>query len=392
MDNSLRVAIQFIRAFTFANVVEISRSQSIPESLHLFLPTHQLPLPEDSDQVLALFPCDSIVTVKDRLLASYRFIGLQDSILIMGPFRSQTLRRYEASEQLKICHADSDLLEHYMRYYNALPYISEETANIATENLLITLYGEAHGVSEHHIDMSTHHTTTLDSALPTPFVTVDSIQSRHNLEEFYMAQIEKGDFARAYPAFQQLSRQSTPVGASMDIEGFSIVCTMTRIAAREGGAPAAGLHTITEAYRSRIRHSNQADEIQNLVYQYIREICAIVRRNQTMPYSQVICQTIEYISRNLNSSLSLDSIADEIGISPAWLSTRFHNETGHTLTNYIMRERMRTASDYLAFTSIPVQEVSTSVGILDNNYFTKVFKKFYHMTPTEYRMQHKHGR
>ena len=178
----------------------------------------------------------------------------------------------------------------------------------------------------------------------------------------------------------------------MDIEGFSIVCTMTRIAAREGGAPAAGLHAINEAYRSRIRHSKQADEIQNLVYQYIREICAIVRRHQTMPYSQLICQTIEYIVQNLSSSLSLGGIANEIGVSPAWLSSKFHSETGHTLTNYIMRERMRTASDYLAYTSLPVQEISTSVGILDNNYFTKVFKRFYNMTPTEFRTQHKTGR
>lgn len=392
MDISLRVAFQFIRAFTFTNIVEVNRADSFSDSLHLFLPNHQLPIPESQEQLRNLFPKDSIVTVKDRLLASYRFIGLDDSVLIMGPYRTQTLKRYEASEQLKTCHVDDELLEHYMQYYNTLPYISEETANTATENLLIVLYGEAHSVSEQQIDLSTHLAADSDVASSPAFTTAESIQSRHNLEEFYMAQISKGDFSTAYPAFQQLSRQSTPAGATMDIEGFSIVCTITRIAAREGGAPAAGLHTINEAYRTRIRHSEQADEIQNLVYQYIREICAIVRRHHTMPYSQLICQAIEYISQNLSNSLSLDNIANEIGISPAWLSTKFHNETGYTLSNYIMRERMRTASDYLAFTNIPIQEISMSVGILDNNYFTKVFKRFYGMTPTEFRTQHKYGR
>ena len=389
MDIPLKIAVQFIQAFTFADVVEVDRSGSIPESLYLFLPDHQLPLPENPEQLLTMFPCDSMVTVKDRLLASYRFIGLSDSLLIMGPFRSQTLRRYEASEQLEICHASNTLLEPYMRYYNTLPYLSDEIANTATQNLLIVIHGEAHSVSEHQIDLSTHLATNSDVLPSVAFTTAESIQIRHSLEEHYMSLVAKGDFARAYPAFQELFRQNTPAGTTMDdVEGFSIVSTMTRIAAREGGAPAAGIHAVTGIYRSRVWHSTDADETQNLIYNYIRDICAIVRRHQAMPYSRLIRQALEYISQNLSSSLSLDSIANELGISSAWLSTKFRNETGQTLTNYIMQERMRVASDYLAFSNIPVRKISASVGILDNNYFTKVFKRFYHMTPTEFRTHH----
>lgn len=384
MDTMLKVASQFIRALTFVEVEEINRSCPDSSCLNLFLPTHQFSFPWSYREMLTLFPPDSVVSVTDRLLASYRFIGLKDSILIIGPFRSHSLRRYEASIRLAECHAESTLLEHYMKYFNSLPYVSDETIRIVTRNIMIALYGESHSVSERHIDMSTHHTESTFSISGAPKATVESIESRHSLEEFYMSQVAKGDFESAFMAYQKLSRDSTPAGNTMNIEGFAIIRTLTRLAARNGGVPAAGIHTITEAYRARFDNTN-VDERQNLVNQFISDVCAIVRRYHTLSFSQPICQAVEYISRNLSEAITLESIAAETGISPTWLSKKFHQETGQTVIGYITRERMRTAADYLAFTNMSIQEVSAGVGIVDSNYFTKLFKQTYGIVPKEFR-------
>ena len=391
MDITLSVASQFIRALTFVDVEEIDRSYPDPDCLNLFLPTHQFSFPWTYKEMLTLFPHDSVVTVTDRLLASYRFIGLKDSILVIGPFRSRSLRRYEASARLAECHAESNLLEPYMKYFNSLPYVSDETIRIVTHNIIVALYGESHSVSERHIDMSSHHAGPIFPLSGSSKATVGSIESRHSLEEFYMSQVAKGDFESAFWAFQKLSRDSTPAGNSMNVEGFAIIRTLTRIAARNGGVPAAGIRTITESYRARF-DSTKVDERQNLVNQFISDVCAIVRKYHTLSFSQPICQAIEYISRNLSESIALDAIAVETGLSPTWLSKKFHQETGQTIVSYITQERMRSAADYLAFTDMSIQEVGASVGILDSNYFTKMFKRAYGVVPKEFRKNPQYSR
>ena len=51
----------------------------------------------------------------------------------------------------------------------------------------------------------------------------------------------------------------------------------------------------------------------------------------------------------------------------------------------ILRTLVRKAALLLKETALQVQEISNYVGYPDNNYFIKVFKKMYNMTPSEYR-------
>lgn len=392
MDIKLKIAAQFVQALTFVNVLEIQRTRPDLESLNFFIPSLQIPLPWITEEMQDFFPCDSVVTLTDRLLATYRFIGLQDSIVIVGPYRSSTLRRFEASAVLDACHLPSSLLERYMKYFNSLPYVSEETMQIVTHNILIALHGEARSISERKINMNTLRPNLPSEALSSAQARVESIENRHSLEEFFMSQISKGNFEVAFSAYHRLSRESTPVGASGNntVEAFAIIRTLVRIAARNGGVPAAGIHAITEAYRARFNNAKKDEERKNLVNQFLSDVCTVVRRYHTLPYSPPICQTIEYISRNLKEPLSLETIAEETGLSPTWLSRKFHQETGQPIIHYITQERMHCAADYLSFTDMSVQEISESVGVNDANYFAKLFKRFYSLTPSEFRKKAHH--
>ena len=155
MNEKLQIAIKFIRALAFLDVVEIDRTFPNLEGLRLFLPDKQLPLPKDSKEFSSLFPKDSVVTVIDRLLVSYSFVGLADSVLAIGPYRTKNLRRFEAMERLKECHVSPSLLQAYIEYYNALPHQSEENARIIAQTTLFALNREDCNISERSIDMST---------------------------------------------------------------------------------------------------------------------------------------------------------------------------------------------------------------------------------------------
>lgn len=76
-------------------------------------------------------------------------------------------------------------------------------------------------------------------------------------------------------------------------------------------------------------------------------------------------------------------------ISPSYLSSLFKQDTGTTIVDYINSQRVDRAAVLLATTDRSIAAVAAAVGILDVNYFTKIFKKQLGTTPTQYRREKK---
>lgn len=76
-------------------------------------------------------------------------------------------------------------------------------------------------------------------------------------------------------------------------------------------------------------------------------------------------------------------------ISPSYLPSLFKQDTGTTIVDYINSQRVDRAAVLLATTDRSIAAVAAAVGILDVNYFTKIFKKQLGTTPTQYRREKK---
>ena len=72
-------------------------------------------------------------------------------------------------------------------------------------------------------------------------------------------------------------------------------------------------------------------------------------------------------------------------MSGGYLSRRFKQEVGVTLTEYVNQKRIERAEALLKVTELPVSEVAAAVGILDGNYFSRLFRKQTGMSPSKYR-------
>lgn len=93
----------------------------------------------------------------------------------------------------------------------------------------------------------------------------------------------------------------------------------------------------------------------------------------------------DYISLYMAEPLTVPKIAGFLGISTGYLSHRFREETGFTVTQYIAKIRCAKAAWLLLSSDCPIQDVCQNVGYLDNNYFVKVFRAQFGCTPTEFR-------
>ena len=92
-----------------------------------------------------------------------------------------------------------------------------------------------------------------------------------------------------------------------------------------------------------------------------------------------------YIATHLTENLSVDSICSKYNISPSGLYQLFRKIFGCGVVEIIRAERIKRAKELLLDSKLAVSDVAAQVGILDANYFTRIFKAETGMTPKNFR-------
>lgn len=92
-----------------------------------------------------------------------------------------------------------------------------------------------------------------------------------------------------------------------------------------------------------------------------------------------------YIGEHYTENLSLNDVAEAVGISGGYLSTMFTQQLNCGFVDYLNQVRIERACCYLDQKYLKNYEVAFKVGFRDEKYFAKVFKKIMGMTPREYR-------
>ena len=94
---------------------------------------------------------------------------------------------------------------------------------------------------------------------------------------------------------------------------------------------------------------------------------------------------MQYIHQNYQCNLSLDNIADYAGLSKSTILNLFQKYLHTTPINYLINYRLNEAAILLSKTEKKIITISNETGFNNVDYFCRLFKKQYHMTPTEYR-------
>jgi AraC-like DNA-binding protein len=82
-------------------------------------------------------------------------------------------------------------------------------------------------------------------------------------------------------------------------------------------------------------------------------------------------------------------VAKAVGYSPAYLTDLVRRQTGQTVQRWIIKRRMAAACSLLLETDQSVNQIATTVGYNDKNYFFYQFRQHYAMTPQIWRKTHR---
>ena len=83
----------------------------------------------------------------------------------------------------------------------------------------------------------------------------------------------------------------------------------------------------------------------------------------------------------------LDELAEKHYINKYYLTKIFKETYGSTISNYLIAMRITKAKQLLRFTDMTVDEIGSTVGMSDANYFSRMFRKVEGISPREYRKQ-----
>ncbi|MBU9734995.1 response regulator [Diplocloster agilis] len=92
-----------------------------------------------------------------------------------------------------------------------------------------------------------------------------------------------------------------------------------------------------------------------------------------------------YIDQHYREEISLRDIAEEIHMSASYLSSIFKARTGINVMDYITKKRMDEVVFLMKNPALKIYEISVAAGYQDTKYFSKVFRKIYRYSPSEYR-------
>lgn len=110
------------------------------------------------------------------------------------------------------------------------------------------------------------------------------------------------------------------------------------------------------------------------------------REEEAFHDNQNVSKVVKFIRSNLtNSMLSIKDIADAAGLTPQYMTIIFKKRTGITVGQYLKNCRLSYSEELLRNTDLSLNEIAARSGYTDENYWSKVFRKHYDTTPSEYR-------
>ncbi|WP_248403478.1 helix-turn-helix domain-containing protein [Butyrivibrio fibrisolvens] len=335
-----------------------------------------------------------IYEVIDQLGICISFFTFDNRIYIIGPYVKEKYSELKTETMLAKNDKSSSKSLAFKLYYTAFPIVYTEQITSVVNKCIISFSPAESEYSYRRLTGFIQDVSEEDDRTELSEKNYSEIYRRYDQEKQFLSMIRNGDTKNILSAFEKMSspevlsvfsKESLNYYASG--YGLAILKALSRKAAEESGLSVITIDEITQKYTQLSSATNNADLQTRYQIDMIVELTKAVHNHRLSldKYSPSIQRVIEYISLHLGDHISNEDLTSAASMSVSHLARLFKKETGMTMTEYAASMRCKKAANLLKKTTLPIQEISSYVGYSDNNYFVKVFRKNYGMTPTEFR-------
>ncbi|MBQ4556935.1 MAG: helix-turn-helix transcriptional regulator [Clostridia bacterium] len=154
------------------------------------------------------------------------------------------------------------------------------------------------------------------------------------------------------------------------------------------GAQAQNVDTlIRKCLSTRINYESKqqlllAIQFSEIMFHISQAYCERFRSDDSLPPQ--INKILAYINENYTGPITLDDICKNMNMSKQYCMRIFKKHMHTTINDYILDLRMRHAAYLLSSTSMNVSQTADYLGFSGTSYFSRVFKKYYGIAPSDY--------
>lgn len=340
---------------------------------------------------------DTIYEIVDQLGVCISFFSFGGTMIVVGPYVQSEYKEHMAEQILIKNNVPVSSTIALRLYYTSFPILYSNQLQKLLTSIMQAFEPAMMTYSYRKLTGFIQEPPKEDAYRESDFSDYSDIYRRYDNERRFLNMIKNGDVENVKLAYHAMSDKASASGFMKDNPtyanpaiSFAIIRVLSRKAAEDSGLSVITINAITQKYVQLLDSAKDTPIQHSYIESMIMELTNAVReyRLSMEGYSSPVRTVIEYINLHLSSEITIEDLSKAASTSASHLSKIFRKETGQTMMGYIARKRCEKAADFLRNTGNDIQEISSFVGYPDNNYFVKVFRKIYGVTPSAYRKEH----
>lgn len=314
--------------------------------------------------------------------------GYLSRIHVLGPVFTTDYSLRKISQRIDELHLSVPMKKDFLQFVEALPVIPLIHMHEYACMLHYCLYQEKISVSDFTYQSAETISHSSDP-VPTSVAPEQTYLATKNLLDM----VESGNLE-----YQNSMNRLASLGyLSNNSEDFlrqakTAVITFTALcchAAIRGGLPSATAYLLSDRYLECVEDCKTVSGISEInkamLQDYIQRVHRIKSLDSTVsPGIQSVC---DRFAMSPEITPDIPALAAELGYSESYFSRKFHQETGFTVKEYLLEQKIEKAKTLLKTTNMNVIGISEALGFCSPSYFGKLFKKSTGLSPGDYRAQ-----
>ena len=365
---------------------------------------------------LVNLPKDPIVPHEDKILKipdhigyfitpRFHYYGVVNSgkyKIVLGPSRQWTANKTDLNELAFECDVPKDETENFiaaMESLVAMP-LNSVLQTLCSMNFVlngeklsiadITIYDEEQIKLSDEITADETQKNYDETASPTD---VTAVHNTLALEQTIMNFVRHGDSAALKEWLKNAPAVRPGILSSDTIRQlkntFIVTATLVSRAAIRGGMDVNDALSLSDAYIQRNELLSSVEAIENLQYHMVfdyTEKVEKIRLGKTP--TKLLTDIANYVQKHLSEPVDIDALSKAMFLSRTHLAVKFKKETGMTLTDFVLKEKIEEGKRLLRYTDKPISAIAAYLGFSSQSHFANAFKKYANSSPNEYRLKH----
>ncbi|NIK74992.1 two-component system response regulator YesN [Paenibacillus castaneae] len=207
------------------------------------------------------------------------------------------------------------------------------------------------------------------------------------LERQLVISVENGD----HKAYSSLIERIIPSSVEFPMYSFTFIASRILLLfhsiAKKYEAGEAVLQKRLWDCQMTIGDFHSREQILDQLEELARLVMIEALKTRTSSGQSIVKAIQKYVDDNFSYELALASLASMFHLNETYLSGLFKQHVGVTFSEYLTGLRMKKAGELLAQSDLKLTDIAMLVGISSSSYFSTSFKKYYGLSPKEYREQ-----